>query len=47
MRVSAAQTVVSGDIAESGRPIRDALRRSAEWGARLVSFCKGSLAELG
>ncbi|KXG86844.1 carbon-nitrogen hydrolase family protein [Agrobacterium bohemicum] len=43
MIIAAAQSVVSKDIAENGRTIRDLIAQAANEGARLVNFCEGSL----
>lgn len=43
MKVAAAQTFVSADIAENGRTIRESIRQAAERQVRLVLFCEGAL----
>ena len=43
MRIATAQTDVSTDIAANGIAIRAAIAKAAAEGARLVSFCEGSL----
>ncbi|ASY74394.1 carbon-nitrogen hydrolase family protein [Sinorhizobium fredii] len=43
MKIAAAQTVVSSDIASNGKAIRQVLIDAAEDGVRLVTFCEGAL----
>lgn len=43
MKVAAAQTVVSSDMASNGKAIRQLLMDAAEDGVRLVTFCEGAL----
>ena len=43
LRIAAAQTVVSPDIAANGSAIRAMIARAAGEGARLISFCEGAL----
>src|SRR5262245_52946427 len=43
MRIAAAQTEVTIDPRANGTAIRDAMRRAASLGARLVHFAEGAL----
>lgn len=43
LRIAAAQTVVSPDIAANGSAIRAMIARAAGEGARLINFCEGAL----
>jgi predicted amidohydrolase len=43
IRIAAAQTPVSGDVAENGAVIRTMIAEAAAGGARLVLFCEGAL----
>ncbi|MEP4766547.1 MAG: carbon-nitrogen hydrolase family protein [Roseibium sp.] len=43
IKVAAAQTVVSADISENGKAIRNMIRTAAAEGVRLVLFCEGAL----
>lgn len=43
MKIAAAQSLVTKDIAENGRTIRALIQQAAQEGARLVNFCEGAL----
>lgn len=43
MKIAAAQSIVTPDIAENGRTIRRLIEQAAAQGARLVNFCEGAL----
>ncbi|EGE55196.1 UNVERIFIED_ORG: putative amidohydrolase [Rhizobium esperanzae] len=43
LKVAAAQTFVSADIAENGRAIRKLISSAAAQGVRLINFCEGAL----
>ncbi len=43
MKIAAAQSVVTKDVAENGRTIRALIHQAAKDGARLVHFCEGAL----
>lgn len=43
MKIAAAQSLVTKDIAENGRTIRTLIEQAATEGARLINFCEGSL----
>lgn len=43
IKIAAAQSVVSGDIAENGRVIRALIQEAVSAGARLITFCEGAL----
>lgn len=43
MKIAAAQSIITGDIAENGRTIRALIEQAAHEGARLVNFCEGAL----
>lgn len=43
MKIAAAQSIVTPDIAENGRTIRGLIEQAAAQGARLVNFCEGAL----
>ncbi|WP_320202149.1 carbon-nitrogen hydrolase family protein [Agrobacterium sp. rho-13.3] len=43
MKIAAAQSIVTNDIAENGRTIRVLIEEAAKQGARLVNFCEGAL----
>lgn len=47
LKIAAAQTFVSSDIAENGRAIRSMIARAAADGVRLVHFCEGALSGYG
>lgn len=43
MKIAAAQTLVSSDIAANGSSIRSMIRAAASSGARVINFCEGAL----
>lgn len=43
MKIAAAQSLVTKDVAENGRTIRTLIEQAATEGARLINFCEGSL----
>ncbi|CDM55785.1 MULTISPECIES: nitrilase-related carbon-nitrogen hydrolase [Rhizobium] len=43
MKIAAAQTIVSPDIAGNGSAIRSMIAAAAANGARVVNFCEGAL----
>ncbi|WP_246638837.1 carbon-nitrogen hydrolase family protein [Rhizobium binae] len=47
LKVAAAQTFVSADIAENGRRIRRLISSAAAQGVRLINFCEGALSGYG
>ncbi|ANM04620.1 nitrilase/cyanide hydratase domain-containing protein [Rhizobium phaseoli] len=47
LKVAAAQTFVSADIAENGRAIRKLISSAAAQGVRLINFCEGALSGYG
>ncbi|WP_237359208.1 nitrilase-related carbon-nitrogen hydrolase [Rhizobium phaseoli] len=47
LKVAAAQTFVSADIAENGRAIRKLISSAAAQGVRVINFCEGALSGYG
>ncbi|MBB5663491.1 putative amidohydrolase [Rhizobium leguminosarum] len=47
LRIAAAQTFVSSDIADNGNAIRSLISSAATEGARLINFCEGALSGYG
>ena len=47
LRIAAAQTFVSRDIADNGSAIRRLISSAAARGARLINFCEGALSGYG
>jgi deaminated glutathione amidase len=47
IRIAAAQTFVTTDVARNGAAIRDAMRHAADQGAELVHFTEGALSGYG
>ncbi|MET0172457.1 MAG: carbon-nitrogen hydrolase family protein [Agrobacterium vaccinii] len=43
MKIAAAQSIVTKDVAENGRAIRSLIHQAADQGARLANFCEGAL----